>query len=432
MVAQKDYTTIFGRIVLSKFDSMPEWARLCAFFVALFVLTYVALHSLNAKYFVGGTVLEPSPNHPGSNQLARGYDVRWADNYAGTNSKGHYVFVLSPLEYFSLLKAGNHSLEIWKSGDKDDVEAQEICQKSINFERLASRFEDYHIDKKCLVNEQAVAPILPAEFPREYSLVPTTYAALSSTPDADYRMLVRTLRVDSKWPRSDSAEIMLFQNGYNSPLLNLSGSLYGGVSILPGESFAFTDGVYLPARSLSGGRLRLSHKGGLFGSYIEEWFELPSRMEIGKQFSSTGSLGSDLNLIPIGPSTITVYRKDGDADYYPRLAQDLLSAGVLTLSSASPMGADKTTNTLYIGSTVGPSTVKSVVGAIVKNGLNLKRIAYPYKFVSTLDTFRMQLGWSRQCVDAALIPQSELARLMVTSDEQVQAFLARFNECKPH
>src|SRR6266446_7961332 len=100
----KDYTTIFGKIVLTKFDGMPEWARVCAFFVSLFVITYVALHSLNAKYFVTGTVLEPSPTHPKTIRVARGYDVRWGDAYAGTNSKGHYVFVLSPTEYVSLLK----------------------------------------------------------------------------------------------------------------------------------------------------------------------------------------------------------------------------------------------------------------------------------------------------------------------------------------
>src|SRR5258707_8066393 len=277
MAVKKDYTTIFGKIVLSKFDSMPEWARLCAFLVAIFVLVYVALHSLNAHYFVSGTVLEPSLNHPGSNQLARGYDVRWADNYAGTNSKGHYVFVLSPLEYFSLLKTGNHSLEIWRSGDKDDIEAQQICRKSVNFERLESRFEDYHIDPKCLVNEQSAAPILfPGEMPKEYSLVPTANASASATEDISYRILVRTLRVASKWSRSDSAEIILFQNDYNLQLLNLSGSPYGGVSILPGESFAFADGVYLPSTSLKGGRVRLSHKGGLFSGYIEEWFDLPS------------------------------------------------------------------------------------------------------------------------------------------------------------
>src|SRR5258708_5446678 len=128
MPEQKDYSTIFGKIVLSKFDNMPEWVRVCAFFVALSVLTYVTLHSMNAKYFVSGTVLEPSSTHAGSNHVVRGYDVRWGDNYAGTNGKGHYVIVLSPVEYFSLLKAGSHSLEIWKSGDKEDIEDQQICQ----------------------------------------------------------------------------------------------------------------------------------------------------------------------------------------------------------------------------------------------------------------------------------------------------------------
>jgi hypothetical protein len=79
---------VFGRLVLSKFDSMPEWARLCAFFVALFVLVIVSLHSVGAKYFVTGTVLEPSPAHPGFNQVARGYDVRsWAISMPARTAK---------------------------------------------------------------------------------------------------------------------------------------------------------------------------------------------------------------------------------------------------------------------------------------------------------------------------------------------------------
>jgi len=242
MAKQKDYSSVFGKIVLSKFDSMPEWVRICSFFVALFVLAYIVLHSLNTKYFVTGTVLEPSPTHPGSNHVARGYDVRWADNYAGTNSKGHYVFVLSPLEYFSLLRAGNHSLEIWKSGDQEDIEDQQICQKSISFERLEGRFQDYHIDGKCSIEQTAAPNLVPNESPIKYSVIPTAYAALSLT-HTDYRILVRTLRFDPRWPRSDSGEMILFQNGENLPLLNPDGGLYGGLSILPGESFAFTNGV---------------------------------------------------------------------------------------------------------------------------------------------------------------------------------------------
>jgi hypothetical protein len=103
---QQDYSTLFGKIVLSKFDSMPEWARVCAFFISLLVMAYVTLHSLNAKYLVQGMVLEPNAKHTG-NQAARGFDVRWAESYAGTDSKGHYVFALSPLEYAALLKNGD-------------------------------------------------------------------------------------------------------------------------------------------------------------------------------------------------------------------------------------------------------------------------------------------------------------------------------------
>lgn len=431
MAEQRDYSTIFGKIVLSKFDSMPEWARLCAFFVALFVLVYVFLHSLNAKYFVTGTVLAPSPTHPGSNQFARGYDVRWADNYAGTNSKGHFVFVLSPLEYASLYKSGNHSLQIWKPGDREDIQDEQICEKSVSFERLQGSFEDFHIDGKCSTSEQVAAPNpIRGEMPIQYSIVPTAYAAPSVARDTDYRILVRTLRFGPKWLRSDSAEIILFQNGENLPLLNLGGSLYGRVSILPGESFAFTDGVYLPSRSLAGGRVRLSDKGGLF-SYIEEWFELPNNMELGRQYDLKGSLGSDLSLIPIGRSIITIYRKDADADYYPGLAHDLLSAAVMPIISASPAGSEKATNTLFVGATVPPSTVRSVVAAIVRNRVQLKRIAYPYKFASTSDTSRMQLGWSLQCEQAAAISQPELARLAEASDEEVQTFLERYKECRP-
>jgi len=128
---------------------------------------------------------------------------------------------------------------------------------------------------------------------------------------------------------------------------------------------------------------------------------------------------------------MTVYRKDGDADYYSRLVKDLLDAGVMPVSSASPMGSDKATNTLFVGASVQLSTVRSVVAAVVKNGVPLKRIAYPYKFASTPDTSRIQLAWSGQCVKAALIQPAELEKLARISDDQVQAFLARFNECKP-
>jgi hypothetical protein len=238
------------------------------------------------------------------------------------------------------------------------------------------------------------------------------------------------VRFGAKWSRTDSAQIILFQNGEDLPLLNLSGSTYGSVLVLPGESFAFTDGVYLPSRSLAGGRVRLSDKSGLF-HYIEEWFELPNNMVLGQQVNLTGSLGSDLSLIPAGPNIITVYRKTGEADYYPKLAQGFLAAGVVPTISASPAGADKTTNTLFVGATVSPATVRSVVEAIAKNGVQLKRIAYPYKFTHTSDTSIMQLGWSLQCEGAAPIPQVELTRLAGTSDAEVQTFLERYKECRP-
>jgi len=147
--SQQDYSSVFGRLILSKFDAMPEWVRVCTFLVSLAVVVYVTYHSLNSHYFVSGTVLEPSPAHKGSNQLARGYDVRWADNYAGTNSKGYYVFVLTPLEYFSLIGSGNHTLEIWKHGDQTDASDQQVCTKSVAFERMEDSFEDYYINGQC-------------------------------------------------------------------------------------------------------------------------------------------------------------------------------------------------------------------------------------------------------------------------------------------
>jgi hypothetical protein len=425
MPGKENYNTIFGRIVLSKFDGMPEWVRICAFLTALLVIVYLALHSVNAEYFVGGTVLEPSPGHPGYKRAGRGYDVRWADKYAGTNSKGHFGFVLSPMEYFGLLKAGNQSLEIWKSGNEDDVEDQEICKKSVKFQRFESNFEDYYVDNKCALAE-AAQTTRPGT-----ALVPTVYASEPSGAGASYHILVKTLQFAPQWARSDSAEIILFLGGEEWPLRNPDGKIYGAVSILPGESFAFRDGVYLPAKSLGGGRVRLSDRRG-FLNYTEEWFDLPNILEIGKSSTVRGSLGSSLDVVPVGRSTITIFRKYGDAAYYSGLAENLLAIGVLPMSSASPLGAEKPINTLFVGPSVEPSTVKSVLAALTKNGVQLKRIAYPYTFESTADTSRIQLGWSAQCVHSALIPKANIADLAATPDSHFAEAVKKYIECKPH
>jgi len=421
----QNYSTLFGKIVLSKFDTMPEWARVCAFFVALIVLVYITLHSLNAKYFVTGTVLEPSPVSPDSNQAARGYDVRWDENYAGTNSKGHYVFVLSPGEYFSLLTSGKHPLQIWKPGDKQGVADLQTCAKTVTYNRQESMFDDYYLDASC---HGSIEHAAPSESGFLSGLVPAVHAEAISPQSSNYRLLATTLRFGTQWPRSNSAAMELFQNGQDIQLLDLAGTNYGGIIILPGGSLAFPDGVNLPTPSLAGGRIRLSDKSGLF-TFTQEWFNLPSNPPLGRKIPLKGDMGSELTVIPLGPSIATIFRKDGDAAYYAQLAQDLLSAGVLPMSSPSPMGPDKITNALFIGSAVPPSTVKSVVSAVVKNGVQLRGIAYPYKFKSTSDPARIQLGWAPQCVKVSAIKQEDFDRLAKTSNEQTIAFLQRFGDC---
>ena len=424
---QQDYSTLFGKIVLSKFDSMPEWARVCAFFISLLVMAYVTLHSLNAKYLVQGMVLEPNAKHTG-NQAARGFDVRWAESYAGTDSKGHYVFALSPLEYAALLKNGDQTLQIWSPPGEGETQDQQLCQKAVSFDRLGNLFADYYIDGSCLATLQHGATDAIA-FNR--GLLPAVSAAVSSAAIPDYRILVRNLRFDQRWKRSDAAEMILFQGGEDYQLLNLPDNPYGKVSILPGGTFSFADGVYFPSKSLAGGRIRLSDNSGIF-SYAEEWFNLPAGMEPGKPVPLNGDLGSQLTIVPLGRSIATVFRKSDDPHYYDALTQDLLKIGVLPVVSASPMGEDKGANTLFAGSEVLPSTVKSIVAAAVKDGIQLKRIAYPYSFKSTTDNSRIQLGWSKQCADAPAIPKEELDKLAGTADQQVQTFLQRFSNCLAH
>jgi hypothetical protein len=304
---QKDYSSVFGKLILSKFDSMPEWVRVCTFLVSLAVLVYVTCHSLNSRYFVSGTVLEPSPIHDGSNQLARGYDVRWADNYAGTNSKGYYVFVLTPTEYFSLVATGNHTLEIWKPGNKDDAADQQVCSKSIQFQRVEGSFDDYYINGQCQspgqsqVQSQARQSVSEPSllgWARGFTLVPAVYAAQSRSAGGVYRLLVKTMRFDASWPRRNSAEMIFFQDGVELPLLNASGEPYGSISVLPGGHFAFAEGTYITTRSLQGGRIRLADRSGLFG-YTEEWFDLPARIEMHKRIDIRGSMGSNLSLLPV-------------------------------------------------------------------------------------------------------------------------------------
>jgi hypothetical protein len=366
--------------------------------------------------------------NPDSNQAARGYDVRWAENYAGTNSKGHYVFVLSPFEYFSLLKAGKHSLQVWKPGDKQGVADLQTCAKTIEFHRQESMFEDYYLDAGC---PNSIRRPATNEASFLSGLVETVHAAAIPIATTNYRLLVTTLRFGSQWPRSDSAEMHLFQYNQDIQLLTLAGTTYGGITTLPGGSFAFADGVYLPSVSLAGGRVRLSNKSGLF-TFTQEWFNLPNNPQIGSRIVLNGDMGSELTVIPLGPSIATVYRKDGDSAYYAQLAQDLLHAGVLPMSSASPMGAEQITNTLFIGSAVPPSTVKSVVSAVAKNGVQLKRIAYPYQFTSTSDTSRIQLGWSRQCVNAPVIKRESIERLSGTDDQRITDFLRQYSDCLAH
>jgi hypothetical protein len=126
---------------------------------------------------------------------------------------------------------------------------------------------------------------------------------------------------------------------------------------------------------------------------------------------------------------MTIFRKSGDEAYYAKLAKDLLAAGVLPASSASPLGSDAETNTLFVGADVQPSTVKSVVRAILNNGVPLKRISYPYTFTSTSDTTRLQLGSSKVCNKAPIIKADELGRVANASDDQVQPLLAKYKAC---
>lgn len=424
----QSYSSVFGKVILSKFDSMPEWARIFTFFVALAVLVYLTIHSVNTQYFVTGTVLEPSPTRPGSNQAAHGYDVRWSDSFAGTNSKGQYVFVLTPVQYLSLLKDGSHTLEIWQPGDDKNIRDQQICTKPVTFERINGEFDDYYIDGHCQPPQQL--RVAPPSFPspdRPFSLIPAVLA--SAAPAAyPYRLIVDTIRFSTGWPRSNSAQMTLFQNGAELPVLSLAGSGYGAVSVLPGSSFAFPGGTWLPSASLAGGRIRLSDKGEMF-SYNEEWFVLPEPMQLGSRFTLRGARGSELSLVPLGPTNITLFRKYGDDAYFNRLSQDLLSAGVFPLSSASPLGPDAPTNTLFVGPAVPPYTVKAVVAAVAKNGVQLKRIAYPYVFNSTLDPTRIQLGSAMACQNSPAIKPQELATLASLPDTQVQPFLARYKDC---
>lgn len=117
-------------------------------------------------------------------------------------------------------------------------------------------------------------------------------------------MLVKTMHFDARWSRMNSAEMILFQDGLELPLLNANAEPYGGISILPGGHFAFAEGTYLKSHSLQGGRIRLAIKTGMFG-YTEEWFDLPKVMEPARAIDIRGSMGSELSLLPVAGGKAT-------------------------------------------------------------------------------------------------------------------------------
>jgi hypothetical protein len=339
---------------------MPEWVRVTCFLLAFITLIYLTFHSTNSKYLVSGTVLEPSPTHPASNQFARGYDVRWGENYAGINSKGQYVFALYPFDYARLLMDGKHSLQLWKPGEQGTPEYLQVCRKDVLFARADSSFEDYIVDSECTKGSASGGSQAQ---PKISSLVlldltPAVKAASIETSQFPYHLIVETIRFSSKWSRSDSAQMVLFQGGADLPVLDIAGNEYGRVAIFPGSSFAFAEGTFMPSGHLGFGKIRLSDKTGLFG-YTEEWFEIPSSVQLATSFTLSGSMGSLLTLLPVGRSLITIYRKAGDEVFFNQLTRDLMKVGVLPISARSPLGEDVKTNTLYFGKDVPPSTVKA-------------------------------------------------------------------------
>ncbi len=399
--------------------------RAITFLLFAFLLASAIYHIVGGDYVVSGRVLYSTPGAP--KEPARNYDVRLGERFFGTNSKGIYHVILSPLEYAALVTAGKMKLEVLKG---DAVMRDET---DVAFRRGAQMFTDI----------VTTAPTQAQQTSRVQPLPNVPFAAWAIESGSGRRLILYCVLLGGGLTNSNAASFFFDMGGRQATLLatRTGGTPAGAIPVSAGEWLRFGGDYYFdlpPNAQLRGARVNMVFEGesvfrkmaqsvGL--ANIVESFPFEVEPPEGQIARIRGTRGSQLQVVLARRYQVVLFGKGDLGAGEDRLKEKLVRTGFLVQSRLAPLGYGQT-NSLFAGRLVPFTAVQMILRAASQEGIAFKSVQYHLNLRSG-NPYEIQLGQTIACNGAPPIGGDQLQNLLDASNEDEFTERVRaFQDCE--
>lgn len=398
------------KLLFKWYPQQPKAVRVLTFLVVLYLVSYGVLHVLGGSYVIHGSLVQKLPN--GHTQAAKGYEIHptASEESYGTNFKGTYYVVMSPLQYYAALVAGSMRAQI-------STEAEYYPEQVVPFHRLEGSLEQVVLDP-------APPPTASNAGGKtaEFRQAPFGVAWAASAPASGVRLVIYNLQLPAEAGKFEEASFQLDWNGQSLQAQRATG-FAGTLPVSPGQSFRYgRDYFFQPSWRGDGdllGTIVITSKATgnyqfLATRYSESYPIRVPTQHWGKQ-TYAGSRGGELTLVACAPIQIVVPRRQ-DLNVAMATLEDALLAQGLWMTTPPTKNLGGESNAVYAGNSVPVAITQRFLIALAASSASIRYLGLDAE-VEIRDPNQIQLASRPNCEAKPRIPPSELQRLGAIADE---------------
>lgn len=284
--------------LFDKFKNLPPSLRTVAYFIFLAFFCATAWRLVGGQYVVHGVIWNGEKH-------ASTCEIRLRSDFFSTNSKGMYYAVLSPLQYYRFVVAGEIDLPV--SCGQPDGSFKRVKREpfKVKLNWWDDEFSDIDLSSVAAVPRTSKAPgafslsLIDSAYAQQPDPTPSIAVPTVQFPSSGDRLIIERITLGEAAKDMREVEFEIEFGEEERPLL-LQGDEAGKLPIKP--RVIFGERYYFDIPQSRGGRqvsIEMESPGFLFFDKEEEFaFRMPTQYST--SFSVKGSKGSilDLRLVP--------------------------------------------------------------------------------------------------------------------------------------
>ncbi len=374
------HLTWIERFIEKYWKTMPAAVRIPLFVLFCLLLIYGIYRPIGGEFSVRGVLLQ---------QSAEGRDPVFASNHEvvvsgrvyGVNSVGEYYCIFGSKDYARLFFTGKRKIEVINR--KTNVPSWPEAE----FNRMDQEFEAVRLLAAPAIELPRQGQALPGTTPLapSGSLIPVAWAQPMAAPRINFALVLTAVGFSPKTGAKTGRFFLRLQDYTTLPLLSdKAGGAANYFPVVPGQKIRLPSLYYfsvpLPEQGDAeiAGEIVFEAEGGFSQVFKgnQETFSLRLPRQPGREVTLRGSLGSEIDVLLVGPYGVVLFDKADLARDKDALRAELLRKGFFSAISDSPLGTGAQTNAVFGGKQVSFQALQSVLVVLRNHSVPVKTIQY--------------------------------------------------------